>query len=134
MAKPGKTSALGVKLVQFGMAPVDKVQVTHQALNAQMIRLVQQAPVQRAVVVPLGGLRELAAHEQQLFAGVGEHEPIAGAQIGQLLPTVAGHLGQHGALPMHNFIVRQRQDEIFVKRVDQAEGDVALVVFAVHRV
>ena len=116
------------------MPPVDQVQVAHQALNAQMARVLQQAPVQRAVMVPLGGLGELAAHEQQLFTGVGEHEPIAGAQIGQLLPAVAGHLAQHGTLAMHDFIVRQRQHEIFVKRVDQAEGDVALVVLAVDRV
>jgi len=35
---------------------------------------------------------------------------------------------------VHDFVMRQRQDEIFVERVEQPEGHVVVMVFAVDRV
>ena len=40
---------------------------------------------------------ELLAHEQQLLAGMAPHEAVIGAQVGELLPVVAGHLAQRAS-------------------------------------
>ena len=105
VAEPGKTGSLGVKLVQRGMPPVDQVEVAHQALHPLVLGLLQQDPVQAEVMVPLGGLRKLAAHEQKFFAGVAKHQAVTGAQVGKLLPAVARHLGQQGALAVHHLVM-----------------------------
>jgi hypothetical protein len=104
------------------------VQVAHQALHAGVQRVVQQVPVQALVVVPLALLRELAAHEQQLLARVREHEAVVGPQVGELLPAVAGHARQQRTLAVHDLVVRDRKHEVFAESVDEAEGDLAMVV------
>ena len=60
---------------------------------------VQQPPVEALVVVPLVGLPELAAHEQELLARVGPHEAVEQAQVGEALPVVARHLVSSEPLP-----------------------------------
>ena len=99
-----------------------------------MLRLLEQMPVERTVVIPFALLAELAAHEHQLLAGMAEHEAVIGAQIGKALPVVAGHPAEDRALAVHDLVMRQRQDEIFRKRVVQAEQDVAVMMLAVDRI
>ena len=53
---------------------------------------IEQVPVRRRVVRELGPLREFAAHEQQLLAGVRPHEAEVRAQRREPLPRVARHL------------------------------------------
>src|SRR3546814_14654828 len=69
-------------------------------------------PVERAVVVPLPLLAELAAHEQQLLARMGPHEGVAGAQVGELLPAVARHLAEQRALAVDDFVVRSEERRV----------------------
>ena len=78
--------------MQCGEFAVQPVEGRHQVLYALMLRIAQQVPVQFAVVVPLAPLAELASHEQQLLARVRPHEAQVQAQVGELLPAVAGHL------------------------------------------
>ena len=78
-------------------------------------RIAEQVPVERMVVVPFALLRELAAHEQQLLAGMRPHEAEIGAQVGELLPAVARHLAEQRALAVHHLVVAERQHEILVK-------------------
>src|SRR3546814_17119739 len=55
-----------------------------------------------------------------------------GAQVGEFLPSVAGHLGQHRALAVDDLVVAQRQDEVLGKGVVDAEGELVVVVPAVE--
>jgi len=96
-------------------------------------RVVQQVPVQSAVVVPFAKLGELAAHEQQLLARMRVHVPVAGAQRGEALPVVAGHLAEQRALAVHHLVVAQRQDVALAEGVDGGEGELAVMVRAVFR-
>ena len=66
--------------------------------------------------------------------GMGPHVGVEGAQVGVLLPVVAGHPRQQRALAVHHLVVRERQHELLGERVDQAEGQLVVVVAAVHRV
>mmetsp|Transcript_21602 Transcript_21602/g.51265 ORF Transcript_21602/g.51265 Transcript_21602/m.51265 type:complete len:788 (+) Transcript_21602:524-2887(+) len=133
-ADPLETAGLAVQPVQCALLAVERVEVTHQALHAGMAVVLQQAPGERLGVVPFLTLGELLAHEQQLLARVAPHEPIVGAQIGELLPVVTGHLGEHAALAVHDLVMRDRQHEVLAERVDQAEGHLVVMPAAVDRV
>ena len=87
-----------------------------------------------AIVVPLLALPDLLPHEQQLLAGMRPHVGQERARVGELLPFVARHLVDQRALAVHHFVVRDRQHEIFGEGVQQAEGDVVVVILAVDRV
>ena len=96
--------------------------------------VLEQVPVERLVVIPFAALRELAAHEHQLLAGMAEHEAVIGAQIREALPFVAGHAAEDRALAVHDLVMRQRQDEVLREGVVQAEQDVAVMMLAVDRI
>ena len=98
-----------------------------------MVRQVEQPPVERAFLAPLRFLGELRAHEEQLLAGVRPHEAQVGAQVGQLLPPVAGHLAQQRALAVHHLVVADRQAVVLGVGVDHRERHLVMVVTAVDR-
>ena len=120
--------------MKAGFGAVERVQVAHQALQPGMGRIVQQTPVQLLVVVPFMALTQFAAHEQQLLARMAPHEPVIGAQVGQLGGVVAGHLFQHAALAMHHFVMADRQDVVFAEPVDQAKGHQVMMIAAMDRI
>ena len=69
----------------------------------------------------------------QLLAGVGPHEGEEGAQVGQLLPAVTGHLAQQRALAVDDLVVADRQDEVLAPGVHQRERHLVVVVLPVDR-
>ena len=88
-----------IQLVQGRTGPVDGVEVPDPLLEAAEVRLLQQLPLQRGVVVPLESLAELPPHEEQLFPGVRPHVAQQEAQVILCLseviannPQVAPHL------------------------------------------
>src|SRR5437763_12127110 len=82
-------------------------------------------------MAPFAFLREFTAHEHQLLAGMAEHKTVIGAHVGKALPVVPGHPPEYRTFAVHDFIMRQRQDEMFRKRVVQAEQDVTVMIFTV---
>ena len=131
---PFETGRIAIHLMQRRQGAVEPVEIADQRLDAGIFRLIEQMPVERAIMIPFALLAEFAAHEHQLLAGMAEHEAVIGAQIGEALPVVAGHAAEHRALAVHDFVMRQRQDEIFRKRVMQAEQDIAVMMLAVDRI
>src|ERR1035441_4649899 len=89
-------------------------------------------PVQARVVVPLGSLAELATHEKQLLAGLGELVAVKKSEIRDLLPLVAGHAGEQRAFAVYDLVVRQRQDEMLAVRIDRPEGQPVVMPGAVN--
>ncbi len=131
---PGEAARVMVELMQRRVGAVGEVEVAHQTLHALVGRVQQRVPVEAVVGLPFRSLREFVAHEQQLLARMTEHIAEIGAQVGELLPAVAGHLGEQRAFAMHHFVVRERQHEVLVIGVHHAEGQLVVVVLAVHRV
>ena len=84
-------------------------------------------------MVPLVPLAELAAHEQQLLAGLRVHVAVEQAQVGELLPVVARHLAEERAFAVDDLVVRERQHEVLVEGVEHAERELAVVILAVDR-
>ena len=99
-----------------------------------MRAVLQQMPVDAAVMVPLVPLRNLIAHKKKLLARVAVHIGIQGAQVGVFLPVVAGHFTQERALAVDHLIVRQRKHEILGEGVDHAEGEIIMMIFAMDRI
>ena len=117
-----------------GWLAVDAVQVADERLHAGVVGVVEQVPVERAGrLAPLLLLAELAAHEEQLLAGMRPHVAVERAQVGEALPAVAGHPPEQRALAVHDLVVRERQDEVLVPGVDQREGQLVVVEAAVDR-
>ena len=110
------------------------VEVAHQRLHALVRCMVEQVPVEAAGFRPFGPRRHFLAHEQQFLTGIAPHETVVGAQCRELLPVVARHLRQQRALAMHHFVMGQRQHEIFREGIEQAEGQLVVVVLAIDRV
>jgi len=81
------------------------VQLADQCPHTLMLREGHQMPVQLHRLVPLPALGELVAHEQQFFAGVGEHVAVQQPESGKTLPVVSRHFGQHGAFAVNHFVV-----------------------------
>ena len=91
---------------------------------------VQQMPVQRMLVMPLVELTQLAAHDEQLFAGVGEHIAPEATHEAELLPVPAGHFAHQRAFHMHHLVMGDGQDIVFAEGVHQREGQVPMIVLA----
>ena len=66
--------------------------------------------------------------------GMRVHEAVERAQRRGLLPVVAGHLAEHRALAVDDLVVRERQDEVLVERVEQRERQVPMIPAAVDRI
>src|SRR6266566_4694215 len=99
-----------------------------------MPRLLEKMPVERMVMAPFVFLAELAAHEQELLAGMAEHEAVISAQIGKALPFIARHAAENRTLAVHDLVMGERQDEVLEECVMQTEKDLAVMMLAVDRV
>src|SRR5579875_3167689 len=130
--EPLEARRLEVLLVESRQLPVQAVEIAHQVLDAAMERIGKEMPIEAPVVAPLALLGDLAAHEQQLLARMAEHEAVIGAQIGEALPAVAGHLPEQRALPVHHFVMAQGQYEILGEGVEEPEGQPVVMPAPMH--
>jgi hypothetical protein len=80
-----------------------------------VLGVLEQVPVQRALVAPLALLGQLAAHEQQLLAGVRPHVGVQAAQVGELLPAIARHLRVQRALAVDDLVVAEGRMKFSLK-------------------
>src|SRR5260370_7619745 len=93
----------------------------------------QQVPLQAAIVIPLGPLAELVAHEQELLAGMAEHKPVQEPQICELLPLITWHLAQHGTLPVDDLILRERQDDVLSEATNQPKLHLVMLIPSAYK-
>ena len=131
---PLEPLAGAVSLIKGRLRPVEMVEIAHQTLGSLLQGKVEQVPIQALVVIPLVPLAEFTAHEQQLLAGHRPHEGEVTAQVGELLPAIPRHLAEQGAFAVHHFVVRDGQNEIFRKRVKEAEGQKIMMIAAMNGV
>src|SRR4026209_1756004 len=87
-------------------------------------------PIQTLFLIPFPPLSKLAAHKQQLLAGMSPHVSIQRTQSRKLLLLVARHLIQQCALHVDDFIVRERKNEVLAPSVDQTERQSVVIASA----
>ena len=88
--------------------------------------VLQQAPVQLPLFIPLTEVAQLVAHEVELLARVHVHIEIEGAQLGALFGVAAPELVDDGLFAVHHLVVAQRQQVQLVVEVMHAEHDLAV--------
>src|SRR5262249_15082507 len=93
--QPLESGRLAIQLVQSRHHAVQTIEIPDQSLHARMLGTLEQMPIERMVVPPFVFLTELVAHEQQLLAGMAEHEAVVGAHVGKALPFVARHAAEN---------------------------------------
>ena len=120
-----------VELPQRRHGRVERAEVDHQMLHAGVRRVVEQRPVERRFVRPLVLVAELAAHEEELLAGVRPHPAEHGAEVREALPWIAGHLAEQRSLEVHDLVVGEREDEALRPRVHEPERHLVMRVPAV---
>ena len=95
---------------------------------------------------PLSGIRVAAAEPDPLQAGQDNAQPgrprdlddhaLAAMRalpgVREALPVVTGHPAKQGTFSMHHFIMRKRENEIFVMVIKHRKGEVVLVVFTMN--
>ena len=120
---------------ESGMAKVEGVEVGNESLDAAMVVVLQKMPVQATVVVPFGGLSEVASHKEGFFARPSPHPTVEGAKLSGFFSNGGGaHFEKHGAFAVDDFIVGECQIEAFGMLVNGAEGKPALVPFSMNGV
>ena len=123
-----------IHLPHGGGLGVEAVQILDVLLQLLVLFVAEEHPVQRFLFVPLDELAELLAHEQQLFARMGEHVAVEGTQVGELGLIVAGHLVDEAALAVHHLVMADGQHKILAEGVEEAEGHLAMIAGAEQRV
>jgi len=92
--------------------------------------VLEQVPIEAAGFTPFMALGEFLAHEQKFFARVGILVGVKQAEIGELLPQVAGHFVEERILSVDDFVVREGKKEIFGEGVEEREGQFVMFVLA----
>src|SRR5688572_32736196 len=89
---PLEPARIAVELMKRGVVAIQMIEIANPVLQSLMHWIAQQLPRQAAIVRPFTGLAKLAAHEKHLLARLRVHIAVERAQVGKLLPTIAGHL------------------------------------------
>ena len=96
---------VSVKLVEGGFGRVEPVQVAERIEHAPVRGEHQQVPIQALVVLPFTPLRELTAHKDQFLARLPVEIAVEQAQVGELLPDIAGHFIEQRAFAVNHLVV-----------------------------
>ncbi len=102
---PPKPCWIEVRFVQRRLGIQVPVERLHVAQQPRVRVVVEQVPVEAAVVVPFAPLPEFRAHEEQLLPGMAEHEPVQRPQRRVFLPRVSWHLVEERALAVDDLVV-----------------------------
>src|SRR6266446_778956 len=111
---PFETVPVKFDLMQGRFRGVEMIEVGDELLNAAM--------------------GELLAHEEEFLAGMRVLIRVEKAEIGELLPHVAGHFVEERIFPMDDFIVREGKLEIFGEGVEKRKGELVVFVLAMDGV
>ena len=91
---PLETIVSVVLVKKRGLIFVEVVEVFDEALKPRMIWLVAEMPVEGLSVIPLVKLSEFTSHKEEFFPRMSKHPSVEEAEIGKLLPAIAGHFGK----------------------------------------
>ena len=131
---PLKSSRIKVLLKQRRLLFIKFHERLHIRLHLMMLVILEQIPLNLALLIPLVKLRNVLAHKQKLLARVHHHIAVCRTQVCKLRTLLSRHLSDHRAFSMYYLIVRKSQHKILAVRVDHAERKLAVVVRAEERI
>ena len=131
---PLEPSRVVIPAEQGALLVIQGVQIAHPLHQPRSQGLLGEVPVERAVVIPFAPLAEFPAHEEELLAGLGEHQPVERAKVREFLPALSRHFPEQGTLAVHHLVVGERQHEVLVIGIEYPEREQIVVKFAVDGV
>ena len=132
---PLDPARIPIERVQRPLRPIQVVELPDAQLHARVLLARRhQVPVEAGVVIPLRPRRDLHSHEEQLLPWLREHVREKQSQVRELLPIVAGHLGEQRALQVHDFVVREGHDEMLAVFVQHRERQPIVMKASMDRV
>jgi hypothetical protein len=137
--KPLKAVGVTIQCMQRGHGSVKVVEVAHEELNSAVkprlrsvnTRKPQQVPVEASILLPLGPLRKLTAHEKEFLSGMRKLVAVEATQSSEPLRIGARQFGHERALEVHDLIVREREDEPFVERKPRGKRQIPREAMAI---
>ena len=109
-----------------GVAAVEGVQVADPARQALVRGVAEELPGKALVVVPIVGLAELAAHEQELLARLGVHVAERSRRFANFCQASPGIRARSEPFVTDDVVVRQGKDVVFGEGVDHPEGELVM--------
>ena len=91
-------------------------------------------PIEAAGFVPLFALGEFLAHEEEFLAWMRVLIGIEQAEVGELLPEIAGHFVEQGIFAVDDFVVGEGKKKIFGEGVEKGKSKFVVLVLAVDGV
>jgi hypothetical protein len=117
-------------LMESGLGGVKMIEVSDEFLDAAMGIVLKEVPIEAAGFAPFVALGEFLPHEEEFFAGMGVLISVKQAEIGELLPNVAGHFVEERIFSVDDFVVGKGKKKIFSEGVEEREGEFVVFVFA----
>lgn len=124
---PLETVLIEIVLPQCRFIFVERIQLLHHPLKANVRLVIQQIPLQVSPNIPFSTLAELHAHEDRFLAGMGPHVGKQGTRVGVLLPVISWHLVKQMTLAVYDFVVTEGKHKVFGVRIPDRKRDVVLV-------
>ena len=119
---PFKTVPVKFDLMEGRLGGVQMIEIGNEALDAAVGIVLEEMPVEAASFAPFAALGQFLAHEQELLAWVGALIGEEQAEIGELLPHIAGHFVEERVFSVNDLIVGEGKKEILREGVQQREG------------
>src|SRR5260221_14742130 len=94
--------------------------------------ILKQVPLETVGFREFAALAKLLAHEEKLLAGMSVLIRVQETQISELLPHIAGHLVEKRIFAVDDFVVGERQNEIFGEGIEEGKSELVLVEFTVN--
>src|SRR5260370_33404189 len=118
---PFESMPVEIDLVKGGFGGVKPVEVADEMLDATMGIVLQQVPLQAVGFTPFVTLGDLLTHKEEFLSRVSVLIGVEEAEIGKLLPHIAGHLVEQRVFSVDDFVVGNREKEIFGEGVEERE-------------
>src|SRR5713226_3361418 len=127
-----ETVPVMLDLMEGGFDGVKMVEIGDEFLDAAMGIVLEQVPVEATGFAPFVTLGELLAHEKEFLSRVSVLIGVEEAEIGELLPHVAGHFVEERVFAVDDFVVGEGKKEIFGEGVEERKGEFVVFVFAMN--
>jgi len=121
-------------LMEGGFGGENVIEIGDELLDAAVRGPLKKMPIEAARFAPLIALGKFLTHEEEFFAGVRIVISVEQAEIGELLPHIAGHFVDQRVLAVNDFVMGKGKNKVFAERVDQRKGDFVVFVLAVDRI
>ena len=131
---PFETMPVEIDLMKSGFSGVKMVEIGDKMLDAAVGIVLEQVPIQAVGFAPFVALGELLTHKEEFLSGMSVLIAVEKTEVCELLPQIAGHLMEKRVFAVDDFVVGEREKEIFGEGIEERESEFVVFIFAVDGV